>query len=206
VSAPVSALDLLWTRRSVPLGSLGEPGPDDEQIAAIARAAVRVPDHGDLAPWRLVLVRGGNRPALGEALAARAAARAGASEAEVALWRRLPTLAPTLWVSVFSPRQSRVPEWEQILSCGASCQNLLLAAHALGFGAQWLTGWPAYDEEVARVLGMIPGERVAGFIFVGTAERAPKERPRPGLDQVLSEWRGPAPPLSSSPARRRSGP
>jgi len=184
-----NGMALLKTRASVPLRHLSEPGPDERVLSELIATACRVPDHGNLTPWRILVVRGDARRVLGHVLCRRAHERdPDASQGQLDVYRMLPLMAPLLLVVVSSPRQSKVPEWEQVLSAGALCQNLLLGAHALGFSGQWVTGWPAYDPEVARALGLGGTEKVAGFIYFGTATQMPNERTRPQLQQVAREW------------------
>ena len=174
-------LHALHHRRSTPSRALSDPGPDDEQLRAMLACAVHVPDHGKLAPWRFVLVRGAARDSLGELLASRGIERfPGAAPASVEKDRMRFRHAPLVIVVVarLVPGH-KVPEQEQLLSGGAACFSLLMAADALGFGAQWLTGWPAYDDVVLARLGLGEDERVLGFIHVGTAVDPAEDRPRP---------------------------
>jgi len=178
-------LDPLLARRSTPSRLLAEPAPDDAQLLRMLRAAVHVPDHGRLAPWRFIRVRGAQRHALGEVLARRSLERdPGATPAVVEKDRARFSQAPLVVVVVarLTPGH-KIPEQEQLLSGGAVCLALLQAADALGFGAQWLTGWPAYDAVVSAVLGLAEHERVLGFVHIGSAAApAPeRERPDPGL-------------------------
>jgi len=186
---PAAAPTLLTLRRSTPARLLSEPGPDSGQLRQLLAWAVRVPDHGRLAPWRFLSIRGENCLRLGERLAIRCREREpGASQASVDKYRVRFAHAP-LVLTVIARLQPghKVPEQEQLLSGGAVCFSLLLGAQALGFGAQWLTGWPAYDPEVARWLGLEEHERVLGFIHVGTPIEGIPERERPDPDTLLSD-------------------
>lgn len=181
--------DFLVERHSVPSRQLGEPGPDAAQLDALLRAAVAVPDHGRLEPWRFVRVAGDDRARLGELLAAITAARdPQASPAALDKDRGRFTRAPLVLIVVARILPGhKIPEQEQLLSAGCAAFNLLHAAHALGFGAQWITGWPAYDAQAHAAMGIAPDERVVGFIHVGTpqGERdAPKTRPQPKLSDL----------------------
>lgn len=186
----MNELRFLRERRSVPSRLLGEPGPDGAQLRAMLAEAVRVPDHGKLAPWRFLSIRGEARHALGEHLAARAIEKDPAAPAAVVEKdRQRFSHAPLVLVVVGCPVPGhKVPVQEQLLSGGAVCFALLQAAQALGFGAQWLTGWAAYDVGVHRHLGLGEGEQVLGFIHVGTPAEAAPERQRPDPDALLSEW------------------
>jgi nitroreductase len=176
-----SALRPLLDRRSTPSRLLGDPGPDEAQLSAMLEAAVRVPDHGKLEPWRFIRIQGKARAALGELLALRQIERDPATPgAVVDKDRERFNLAPVIVavVACLVPGH-KVPEQEQLLSAGCVCFSLLHAAHALGFGAQWLTGWAAYDERIGGHLGLMAAERIVGFIHIGTAREPAPERARP---------------------------
>lgn len=189
-----SALSLLRTRRSGRPRDLVDPGPDAAQLRVILEIAARTPDHGKLAPWRFVHVRREDRPALARLL--HAAYRKGTPEPvrlELEAIDRFAHQAPTMIVMLSSPvAGTKIPVWEQELSCGAACMNLLSAAHALGFAAGWVTGWAAYSDAVHRAFARAH-EKIAGFVFIGTPAAELQERPRPALDSIASEWAPPAP-------------
>ena len=158
-------------------------------------SAVRVPDHGKRVPFRFLSIQGDARDALGEAVAARGLAlRPDAGEAAVAKDRARFSHAPLVVVAiaVLDPDDRAIPEQERLLTAGCTCFALLQAAQGLGFGASWLTGWPAYDPEVMALLGLAANERIAGFIHIGTPKLAPPERDRPDPDALLREWTPPA--------------
>ena len=187
----MTSINLLLNRRSVIANKLGDPGPSAEERDQILQAAVRVPDHKVMAPWRFILFEGTARTAFGDLLAE--AYRAGTSEprleqeaVEAARFLRAPLVIAA--ISRITDT-SVVPEWEQILSAGAACQNILHAATALGYAGQWITEWYAYDPVVRDGLGLEPSERVAGFIYIGTATEVPKPRRRPTIEEVVSQWR-----------------
>ncbi|HEX8400369.1 MAG TPA: nitroreductase [Allosphingosinicella sp.] len=184
-----SALSLLRTRRSGRPRDLVAPGPDDAQLREILSIAMRVPDHGKLAPWRFVVVAPEQRPAL-EALLQRAF-RIGDPEPtrpELEAVTRFAHQAPALVVVLSSPvRGHKIPVWEQELSAGAACMNLLTAAHAFGFAGGWITGWPTYSELVRQAFGR-EGESIAGFMFIGTPAAPLEERVRPDYDRIVSRW------------------
>jgi nitroreductase len=188
---PDAALAALDARRSVPSRLLGAPGPTPEQLLRMLASAVRVPDHGKLVPWRFLRIEGESRLRLGEALAQRSRVLdPAAPEAAVEKDRLRFSFAPTIVAVIAHPTAGhKVPEIEQLLSGGAVCFALLQAAQALGFGAQWLTGWAAYDEHVHGLLGVAAGERILGFIHVGTASEAAPERLRPDPASLLSDLR-----------------
>lgn len=187
----IKLLDYLATRRSVPAFQMCEPGPSRGELEDILKLAVRVPDHGKLAPWRFIVYRGDKRAEIGEALLAMALQkRPDLSDEMVAVERSRFTRAPVVIavVSTAGPHV-KVPEWEQVMSAGAVCLNLLMAANAHGYVANWLTEWFAFDEDAFPLLGIQAGERVAGFIHIGSTTFPITERPRPALDDVVS-WVG----------------
>ena len=187
----LTALDLLLTRRSVPAAALKPPGPDEAALTTILTAATRVPDHGKLTPWRLIVFRGTGRQEFGDILAdAFLAANPAARAEQIAFERGRFLRAPLIIAVVSAPKEHfKVPQWEQLLSAGAVCFNLLHAAHSLGFGASWVTEWYAYNEAVRGAIGLGPSEKIAGFIYIGTAKSRPPERPRPDLNAVVQEWK-----------------
>ena len=165
------------------------PGPDATQLRAILGAAMRVPDHGKLAPWRFVVVGDDRRQALSDAMvAALLAEKPDAGRLETDAIRSFPLMAPCLVVVLARPDgTSHIPEWEQLLSVGAVCGLLCVAATAHGFVANWLTGWAAYAPGAVAAIAE-PGERIAGYMFIGTAARPLEERPRPEYDAVVRTW------------------
>ena len=184
-------LERMDGRRSIPSRLLGNPGPTDRQLARLLTSAVRVPDHGRLSPWRVLLIRGQTRAALGEILVARALERDPAVGGAVLDKERQRFLFAPVIITVIArlTPDHKVPEQEQLLSGGAVCFSLLQAAQALGFGAQWLTGWLAYDPVITSKLGLTGNERVLGFIHVGTSRDVVPERERPDPQTLLSELR-----------------
>lgn len=175
---PAPLAQMLATRRSPQPDSLVAPGPDRDAIDALVRIAMRVPDHGRLTPWRLILIGGENKARWLARLMEIAESREDAPKARVSA-RKLAS-APLMAVLVASPIAGhKVPEWEQILSSGAVGMNLLNAAHALGYGAHWLTGWHAYDPRATELLGLEPHEKVAGVIAIGSVAAPAAERERP---------------------------
>ena len=184
-------LNLLLTRRSGKARDMVAPGPDAAQLDTMLRIAARVPDHGKLAPWRFVVIAGEARERFAAMLDdAYRASNPAAGRLERQAVRDFSLQAPCLVVAMSRPtRESHIPLWEQELSAGAACLNLLHAAHALGFVASWLTGWATYSPAVLEALGE-PGERIAGFIFVGTPAKPLEERVRPAPDAIVRVWRG----------------
>lgn len=181
-------LSLLSTRRSGKPRAMIAPGPDDAQLHTILSIGMRTPDHGKLAPWRFVIVPKARRDAL-EALLAEAMGKARASDpVNLAANRDFAHQAPVLVVVLSRPvRDSKIPVWEQELSAGAACMNILHAAHALGFVGSWLTGWASFDDHVRDAFGG-PDERIAGFLYLGSPGNVLEERPRPDYDAVVSVW------------------
>ncbi len=154
------------------------------------RLAARVPDHGKLFPWRFLVFAGAARARFGEVLAARWLALVPDAPPEILAAERARFLRAPLVVGVVSRSVSgtKIPEWEQQLSAGAVCFNLLLAAQAMGYAGVWLTEWYAYDDGIAQALGLAAGERIAGFIHIGTARDAPPERERPDMGKLVHVW------------------
>jgi nitroreductase len=177
----------LIRRKSVK--KLGTPGPDKEQIGQILQAAARVPDHGKLFPWYFIVFEGEARQAIGPLLEkAWLVEEPEASPAKLELEGERFLKAPVVIAVVSKIRESKNAAWEQILSAGAACMNLTLAANALGFATNWLTEWYCYSETFCRSLGLGDNENIAGFIHIGTAESVPEERARPDLDKIVTWW------------------
>lgn len=187
-AALLAALD---QRRSTPSLQLGEPGPDAATLLRMLRSAVRVPDHGKLVPFRFIAIEGQARHALGEVLAARALQRephapAAAIDKDRSRFAHAPLVLAV--VARLHPDNPKVPEIEQWMTAGSVCFALLQAAQALGFGAQWLTGWAAFDADIAATLGLDEHEHVAGFIHIGTPKIDVPERERPDPAALLTHW------------------
>lgn len=184
-----SALSLLRTRRSCRPRDLAEPGPDAADLRQILEIAGRTPDHGKLAPWRFVHVPKGAREDFRQLLErAYREEHPAPGRLELEAIDKFAHQAPTLVVALSCPAvPSKIPLWEQQLSCGAALMNLLSGAHALGFAAGWVTGWATYSKTVLRAFGS-PGDRIAGFVFIGTPDRELEERPRPDPAVIVSEW------------------
>ena len=189
-----SALSLLETRRSAKPRELVGPGPTAEEMARILAIATRVPDHGKLTPWRFITVSQDQRDALAELLKrALADENPDARDAHFQKEDEFAHYAGQLVVLVSAPVEDhKIPVWEQQLSCGTVGMNLLLAAHALGYVAGWVTGWRAYSRKVNSAF-CASGERIAGFIFIGHAGRELEERERPPISTVWKEWQPPQP-------------
>ena len=184
------ALELLKTRRSVKPIELAGPGPTPSEIDTLLRIASRVPDHGKLAPWRFILFEGNARSAAGEAIAsAFRADRPDATAEQIEFERKRLARAP-LVIAVVSRAgpHVKIPEWEQQLSAGASAMSMVLAAHAMGFAASWITEWYAYDRRVLDVLGLGANERIAGFVHIGRPAKAPEDRERPNLGAIVTRF------------------
>jgi len=180
------ALALLLTRRSGSAKAMGKPGPNKKQLADILQAGARAPDHGKLFPWRFIVFEGNARKRAGDILA-EAAKADGERDRQVEEERGRFLRAPVVIGVISSAReQHKIPVWEQELSAGAVCQNILVAATALGFVGNWLSEWYAYHPMVKEKLGLKAGERVAGFLYLGTAKDALEERPRPEMKKIVS--------------------
>ncbi|HEY0265919.1 MAG TPA: nitroreductase [Rhizomicrobium sp.] len=182
------ALELLLTRRSGSAKAMTGPGPSQAQLADILRAGARAPDHGKLFPWRFILFEGKARNRAGDILAEVMEAE-GERSKQVEEERGRFLRAPLVIGVISSARElHKIPVWEQELSAGAVCQNILVAATALGFVGNWLTEWYAYHPVVKERLGLKPGERVAGFLYIGMSDMALEERPRPDMDAIVMSF------------------
>jgi len=183
-------IELLLKRRSVVAANLKDPGPDEKQLKTLLRIAARVPDHGKLAPWRFIVFQGGARADFGRMLAEITKRNIPETtgervDLEAGRFMRAPVIIAVISGSEIHPK---IPQWEQVLSAGAVCQNLLVATSAMGFAAQWITEWYAYDEAVRAPLGLAKHEKVAGFIYIGSSDEIPEDRRRPDLEELITYW------------------
>lgn len=185
--ASPETLAFLARRRSASAVLLAEPAPGEEELALLLRLAARVPDHGKIRPWRFIVLKGEAKTAFAARLEALANGRGDTQAAAKLAKLKTPPLAVAV---VYSPRQAPIPEWEQILSAGAVCTNLLYAATAMGYGANWITDWYAYDAEACAALGLTGAEQVAGFVFMGSLAEPPVERERPQIGELITYWAG----------------
>ena len=186
-----AALEFLRDRRSVPAAQLQPPGPTPEQLREIIAIAIRVPDHGKLTPWRLIEISGDASVRYGEALAAlHARVDPGVPDKALAKDRDRFAHSPVVLAVIarIDEAHPKIPPQEQLLSAGCVAFNLLLAAQAAGFAAQWLTGWSCYDRDAAGLLGLSGDERAIAYIHIGDRGEEPPERNRPAVDQVLGAW------------------
>ncbi len=188
LTAAPEVLTFLARRRSASATSLRAPGPSQDEVADLLTLAARVPDHGKLAPWRFVILEGAGKTAFADRLETVAAARSDG----VKLTAKLAKLrTPPLGIAVIARTTAGdIPEWEQLLSAGAVCTTLTYAALAMGYGANWITDWYAYDAGARALLGLADNEKVAGFIFIGTAAEPPQERVRPDVAALTTRFEG----------------
>ena len=189
----MDALAALSTRHSIAPPFLTGPGPDEAMLAEILAAGASAPDHGRLRPWRFIVIRGDARERLGEVFADALAKRQPDASAEALEQERgRPLRAPVVIAIVarVDPQHPKIPEFEQVLSTGAAVENILLAAHAQGFGAKWLTGANAYDDHVKAALGLTGNDRLAGFVHLGTVDGKPPQVPHADARALTVEWRG----------------
>lgn len=185
IAASPEVLRFLALRRSAAAVALAEPAPDADQLDDMLRLAARVPDHGKLAPWRFVILEGAGKVAFAARLEGLSQQRDDPTLAAKLAKLKAPPLAV---VVISSPKPGAIPDWEQELSAGAVCTTLFYAALAMGFGANWITDWYSYDAEAGAILGLAAGERVAGFVLIGTPREAPLERDRPDLEALVTRW------------------
>ena len=184
------ALDLLKTRRSIKPIELGGPAPSPAEIETLLTVASRVPDHGKLTPWRFIIFEGDARLSAGETIAAVfRGKRPDATPDQVEYERKRLARAP-LVIAVVSRAAPhvKIPEWEQIMSAGAAATSLVMAAHAMGYAASWLTEWYAYERPVLEALGLAPNERIAGFVHIGRPAKPTEDRPRPPLAEIVTRY------------------
>jgi nitroreductase len=183
-------IEFLKSRRSVKPREMRGPGPSPAELETILTIGSRVPDHGKLAPWRFIVFEGDARARAGEVIAevfARKNPQATPADLDVEK-KRLMDAPLVIAVVSFSRPHPKVPEWEQQLSAGASAMNIVTAASALGYGANWLTGWFAFDRDVLDRLGLRPDEKIAGFIHIGTPTKPNEDRPRPALGDLVTRF------------------
>lgn len=184
----VKLIDYLRERHSTPVAQFKGPGPSPTDLEDILASAIRVPDHGKLAPWRLVVYRGDVCKLLGEAFLKLALDKSpdmadAARDAELARFTRAPVVVGVISTAA---AHAKIPEWEQVLSAGAVCLNMLMACEARGYVANWRTEWIAYDDGALEALGVAPGEKVAGFIHIGSSDFPTPDRPRPQLADIVT--------------------
>lgn len=182
-------LSFLLTRRSTAIKNLAAPGPDASQIQTILAAASRVPDHNKLCPWWFVVFEGDARKEFGQILRkAYLSEDPEAAPAKLDLESERFLRAPVVITVISRIKEGKAPQWEQILSAGAACHNLCLAANALGFGTNWVTEWTAYNPAVRDALKLDDRDNIAGFIYIGTQTEKPAERERPALEDIVNNW------------------
>ena len=183
-------IDFLTTRRSTVARMMDEPGPSDDEMKKIMKAGMRVPDHGRLTPWRFIVIRGDARDTIGNVIAdAFKRNNPDAIEEQIEIEQERLTRAPVV-IAVVSrvQKEHKIPEWEQVLSAGAACQTMLIAAQSMGYAAQWLTEWYAYDDDVKVAIGAEAGDEIAGFVYLGTGTGKLSDRARPEYDNIVSVW------------------
>ena len=183
-------IDFLLTRRSTVAKMMDGPGPSDADLQKILETGMRVPDHGRLTPWRFIVIRGDAREKIGDVICASyKKKRPEAIEEQIEIEQERLTRAPVV-VAVISRvhKGHKIPEWEQVLSAGAACQTMLIAAQSMGYAAQWLTEWYAYNADVKAAIGAEPGDEIAGFVYFGNEMMDGKERARPEYQDIVSEW------------------
>jgi len=184
-----TALDLLLSRRSGSAKAMTGPGPSKEQLDDILRASARVPDHGKLFPWRFIVFEGDGLQRFAGILVDVLTLEGVTPPSQIDEWRNRILAVPVVVGVVSSARELiKIPVWEQELSAGAVCQNMLIASHGLGFVANWLTEWYSYHPIVKQKIGLTPGERMAGFIYIGTARDELQERPRPEMSKIVTRF------------------
>ncbi len=184
-----SVTDFMLKRRSVLIKNMSEPGPNEEELQTILTIATRVPDHRKLQPWRLLVIQGEARKAFGQKLATVKAAKEEMEKIQIDIEKDCFMRAPLVIAVIASPVTHRTPEMEQILSAGAVCQNINIAAASLGFASQWVTGWSCLDPSAQQALGLQDKEFIAGYLYIGSCPEKPQDRQRPDLSDVVTHWK-----------------
>lgn len=183
-------IDFLTTRRSTVARMMGDPGPNDDELRQIMEAGMRVPDHGRLTPWRFIVIRSDARDTIGDVIVnSFKRNNPDAIQEQIEIEQERLTRAPIV-IAVVSRvhREHKIPVWEQILSSGAACQTMLIAAQSTGYAAQWLTEWYAYDSDVKKAIGAEADDEIAGFVYLGNPLGELTDRARPIYDHIVSEW------------------
>lgn len=182
-------IEFLKVRRSTPIKNLSAPGPRTAQIEEMLSVAARVPDHNKLAPWWFVVFEGEARAKFGEVLRkAYLLEEPDAAPAKLELEAERFLRAPVIIAVISRIKEGKAPQWEQHLSAGAACYNLCLAANGMGFGSNWLTEWPTFNQGVRDALGCDERDNIAGFVYIGTQSEKPEERERPALSDIVNHW------------------
>jgi nitroreductase len=186
----LKAIDLLTTRRSLKPFEMSGPGPSAAELQTILTIGARTPDHGKIVPWRFIVFEGDARNRAGEIFAKVFRARNGTATPDQIEKEQKRFCDAPLVIAIVSRTAAhpKVPAWEQELSAGASCMNIVHAAHALGYVANWLTGWIAFDRDVLEALGVKAEEKVAGFIHIGRSDKPAEDRPRPALSEIVTRF------------------
>lgn len=201
-----NTIDFLKARRSSKVSSLTDPAPNAEQLQDILTVTSRVPDHGKYHPWYFIVFEGDARREAGEHLRiAYATENPDAAPAKLDLEAERFLRAPMVIAVVSRIREGKHPQWEQILSAGAACYNLCLAANALGFGTNWLTEWYTYSPTFKKLMGLDARDNFAGFIYIGTATEKNEERDRPDLDKIVTHWSASTPTLNKGEGYSMAG-
>jgi len=181
--------EFMLNRRSVLVNNMNEPGPNSEELTTILTIATRVPDHRKLEPWRFLVLQGDARRKFGEKLAAIKAKKEETMGIHVEIEKDCFMRAPLVIVVVASPVEHKTPEVEQILSAGAVCQNINIAAGALGYASQWISGWSCHDTEAQKAIGLTDKEFIAGYLYIGSCDEQPLDRQRPDLEEKVTYWK-----------------
>ena len=199
--------NFLETRRSTKLKNMTPPAPTGQELSEILEVAARVPDHGKLNPWYFIVFEGDNRMAFGAELARIWHAKhPDATPTQLLNEEERLTRAPLVVAVVSRTRESTIPVWEQLLSAGACCYNLCLAANAKGYGTNWLSEWFCFDNDVRTLLGLEDGrDNIAGFIYIGKETERSEERPRPDMAEIVNHWTPETTPLNKGDIYNKDG-
>ena len=180
--------DFMLNRRSVLIKNMVEPGPNANELKTILTVATRVPDHRKLEPWRFLILQNKARSEFGETLAAVRAKKEDITDIQIKIEKECFLRAPLIIAVIASPVEHKTPEVEQILSAGAVCQNINIAAASLGYVSQWVTGWSCLDTDAQQAVGLSDKEFIAGYLYIGSSDEQPQDRQRPDLDSLVMYW------------------
>lgn len=186
-----STIEFMLNRRSVLVKNMTEPGPSAEELETILTIATRVPDHRKLEPWRFLVLQGDARKKFGQTLAAIKSQKEQFKDIQISVEKDCFLRAPLVIAVIASPIDHKTPEVEQILSAGAVCQHINIAAGALGYASQWITSWSCLDKDAHKAIGLAENEFIAGYLYIGSADEKPLDRQRPDLDDVVTYWQAP---------------
>ena len=184
-----NVINFLKTRRSVTAKNMSSGFVSDDDLSDILSCGIRVPDHGALNPWKIVVIKKDKLKTIDEEVILPEYKKENPNSSEQSLEiesKRLQRASVILAVLSTPVEHPKIPNWEMILSSGAVCMNLLSCAQSLGYAAQWLTEWYAYNNKMLEYLGGRKDiDKISGFIYLGHKVEEPNERRRPDPKNVI---------------------